>query len=75
MSFAVTQLLVFASTFFALLILNTQRAALSRRGAQHLNARQASHTLPTPRIGGLAISVGVLSGALLSWSAVFSMPL
>ena len=73
MSFALTQLLVFASTVFALLILNTQRAALSRRGAQHLNARQASHTLPTPRIGGLAISVGVLSGALLSESAVFSM--
>jgi UDP-N-acetylmuramyl pentapeptide phosphotransferase/UDP-N-acetylglucosamine-1-phosphate transferase len=73
MSFALTQLLVFASTVFALLFVDTERAALARRAAKHLKARQASHTVPTPRIGGLAIAVGVLSGALLSESAVFSM--
>jgi UDP-GlcNAc:undecaprenyl-phosphate GlcNAc-1-phosphate transferase len=73
MSFALTQILVFASTVFALIFVDTERASLARRAAKHVTARQASHSVPTPRIGGLAIAVGVLSGALLSGSSVFSM--
>ena len=73
MSIVMVQLLVFTSTVFALLLVSRERKKLSPRAAKHLLARQASHTSPTPRIGGVAIGIGVLSGALLFENAVFSL--
>ena len=58
--------LVLASTLFALMIIDRERDSLSKRSAHHVTARQSSHVTPTPRVGGVAIAVGILSGALLS---------
>ena len=58
--------LVVASTFFALLLIDRERATLAKRSLRHIAARQSSHSAPTPRVGGVAIAVGILSGALLS---------
>lgn len=66
-----TLLLVFLSTLFALLFIHRERATFEKRAARHVNARQAVHTVPTPRVGGIAIAVGILSGALLSGNDLF----
>lgn len=66
-----TLLLVFLSTLFALLFIHRERATFEKRAARHVNARQAVHTVPTPRVGGIAIAVGILSGALLSGHDLF----
>ena len=66
-----TLLLVFLSTLFALLFIHRERATFAKRAARHVNARQAVHTVPTPRVGGIAIAVGILSGALLSGNDLF----
>jgi UDP-GlcNAc:undecaprenyl-phosphate GlcNAc-1-phosphate transferase len=65
--------LVFASTLFALFVINAERDALSKRARRHVYARQSSHTKPTPRIGGVAIAVGILSGVLLSGNDLFGL--
>ena len=65
--------LVFASTLFALFVINAERDALSNRARRHVYARQSSHTKPTPRIGGVAIAVGILSGVLLSGNDLFGL--
>jgi len=66
-----TLVLVFLSTLFALLFIHRERATFAKRAARHVNARQAVHTVPTPRVGGIAIAVGILSGALLSGNDLF----
>lgn len=66
LSIYVTLPLVFASTLFALFIINRERQSLGKRSMRHVVARQSSHSRPTPRVGGAAIAVGILSGALLS---------
>ena len=64
-------LLVFLSTLFALLFIHRERETFAKRAARHVNAKQAVHTAPTPRVGGIAIAVGILSGALLSGNDLF----
>jgi len=64
-------LLVFLSTLFALLFIHKERKSFAKRAARHVTAKQAVHTVPTPRVGGIAIAVGVLSGALLSGDDLF----
>jgi len=69
---AVILLLVFLSTLIVLLYINIQRETFAKRAQRHVNARQSVHTTPTPRVGGLAIAVGILSGALLSGNDLFA---
>ena len=64
-------LLVFLSTLFALLFIHKERKTFAKRAERHVNAKQAVHTVPTPRVGGIAIAVGILSGALLSSDDLF----
>ena len=71
-SSAVTLSLVFLSTLLVLLYINTERKAFAKRAQIHINAKQSVHTTPTPRVGGLAIAVGILSGALLSGEDLFA---
>ena len=68
----VTLLLVFLSTLLVLLFIHSERAAFAKRARRHVCARQAVHRTPTPRVGGLAIAVGILSGALLSGDNLFA---
>ena len=70
-SSSVALLLVFLSTLMVLLYINTERKAFAKRAQRHVRARQSVHTTPTPRVGGLAIAVGILSGALLSGDDLF----
>jgi len=71
-SSAVALSLVFLSTLLVLLYINTERKAFAKRAQIHINAKQSMHTTPTPRVGGLAIAVGILSGALLSGEDLFA---
>jgi UDP-N-acetylmuramyl pentapeptide phosphotransferase/UDP-N-acetylglucosamine-1-phosphate transferase len=71
-SSAVILSLVFLSTLLVLLYINTERKAFAKRAQIHINAKQSVHTTPTPRVGGLAIAVGILSGALLSGDDLFA---
>ena len=71
LSLPVVLVLVFSSTLFALIFINRERETFSKRAERHVAARQSSHTSPTPRVGGLAIAVGTLSGALLTGDDVF----
>jgi UDP-GlcNAc:undecaprenyl-phosphate GlcNAc-1-phosphate transferase len=64
-------LLVFLSTLFALMFIHRERETFAKRAARHVFARQSVHDLPTPRVGGIAIAVGILSGALLSGNDLF----
>ena len=59
-------LLVFLSTLFALMFIHRERETFAKRAERHVFARQSVHDVPTPRVGGIAIAVGILSGALLS---------
>ena len=68
---ALILLLVFLSTLFALMFIHSERASFAKRAARHVHAKQAAHTVPTPRVGGLAIAIGILSGALLSGNDFF----
>ncbi len=68
----VTLILVFLSTLMVLFYINTERRAFAKRAQRHVNARQSVHTNPTPRVGGLAIAVGILTGALLSGDDTFA---
>lgn len=65
--------LVFSSTVFVLIVINTKRESFSKYSTLHVSAKQSSHYKPTPRIGGLAIATGVLSGALLSGHDIFAL--
>ena len=65
--------LVFSSTLFVLLIINTNRKRFSKYSKRHVLAKQSSHSKPTPRVGGLAIATGILSGALLSGFDIFGL--
>ncbi len=65
--------LVFLSTLFVLLVINTNRKKFSKYSKRHVYARQSSHSKPTPRVGGLAIATGILSGALLSGYDIFAL--
>jgi UDP-N-acetylmuramyl pentapeptide phosphotransferase/UDP-N-acetylglucosamine-1-phosphate transferase len=56
----------------ALFYVNMERKAFSKRAQRHVKAKQSVHTTATPRVGGLAIAVGILSGALLSGNDTFS---
>ena len=71
-SSSVTLLLVFLSTLLVLFYINTERKAFAKRAQRHVNAKQSVHTSPTPRVGGLAIALGILSGALLSGDDIFA---
>jgi len=71
-SCAVTLLLVFLSTLIVLLYINSERGTFAKLAQRHVNARQSVHRTPTPRVGGLAIAVGILSGALLSGNDLFA---
>ena len=71
-SSSVTLLLVFLSTLMVLFYINTERKAFAKRAQRHVNAKQSVHTSPTPRVGGLAIALGILSGALLSGDDIFA---
>ena len=71
MSNVLVLLLVFLSTLFVLFFIHRERETFAKRAARHVNARQAVHTVPTPRVGGVAIAVGILSGALLSGNDLF----
>ena len=73
LSLPVVLVLVFSSTLFALLFINRERETFSKRAVRHVTARQSSHTSPTPRVGGLAIAVGTLSGALLTGDDIFGL--
>ena len=73
LSLPVVLVLVFSSTLFALIFINRERETFSKRAERHVAARQSSHTSPTPRVGGLAIAVGTLSGALLTGDDVFGL--
>ena len=64
--------LVILSTLLALALFGFDRTSLARRARADLAARQSIHTRPTPRVGGIAIAVGILSGALLSADPIFS---
>ncbi|OAH06921.1 putative undecaprenyl-phosphate N-acetylglucosaminyl 1-phosphate transferase [Rhodobacteraceae bacterium SB2] len=64
-------LFVFLSTLFTLLFIHRERETFAKRADRHVNARQAVHTVPTPRVGGIAIAVRILSGALLSGNDLF----
>jgi UDP-GlcNAc:undecaprenyl-phosphate GlcNAc-1-phosphate transferase len=55
-----------------LFYINTERKAFAKRAQRHVNAKQSVHTSPTPRVGGLAIALGILSGALLSGDDIFA---
>ena len=68
----VTLILVFLSTLMVLFYINTERRAFAKRAQRHVKARQSVHTNPTPRVGGLAIAVGILTGALLSGDDTFA---
>ena len=68
----VTLILVFLSTLMVLFYINTERRAFAKRAQRHVNAKQSVHTNPTPRVGGLAIAVGILTGALLSGDDTFA---
>ena len=63
--------LVFLSTLFVLFFIYKERRTFGKRAARHVNAKQSVHMIPTPRIGGIAIAVGILSGALLSGNDLF----
>ena len=69
---AVTLILVFLSTLMVLFYINTERQAFAKRAQRHVNAKQSVHKTPTPRVGGLAIAVGILTGALLSGDDTFA---
>jgi len=71
----VVLLLVFLSTLFTLVFINSERDSFTKRAVRHVTARQSSHTAPTPRVGGIAIAVGILSGALLSGDDIFGLML
>ena len=64
-------ILVFLSTLFALLFIHSERETFAKRAVRHVKAKQSVHTVPTPRVGGIAIAVGILSGALLSGNDLF----
>ena len=64
-------ILVFLSTLFALLFIHRERETFAKRAVRHVKAKQSVHTVPTPRVGGIAIAVGILSGALLSGNDLF----
>ena len=64
-------LLVFLSTLFALMFIHRERETFAKRAERHVFARQSVHDVPTPRVGGIAIAVGILSGALLSGNDLF----
>lgn len=64
-------ILVFLSTLFALLFIHRERETFAKRALRHVKAKQSVHTVPTPRVGGIAIAVGILSGALLSGNDLF----
>lgn len=72
LSIPIILLLVFTSTLLVLLYIHSERSAFTRRAHQHVNAKQAAHKTPTPRVGGIAIAIGILSGALLSGNDVFA---
>ena len=63
--------LVFLSTLFVLFFIYRERRTFGKRAARHVNAKQSVHMIPTPRVGGIAIAVGILSGALLSGNDLF----
>ena len=63
--------LVFLSTLFVLFLIYRERRTFAKRAARHVNAKQSVHMIPTPRVGGIAIAVGILSGALLSGNNLF----
>jgi len=67
--------LVFLSTLFALVFIYRERNSFTKRAVRHVSARQSSHSTPTPRVGGIAIAVGILSGALLSGDDIFGLML
>ena len=71
MSNILVLILVFLSTLFTLLVIYRERKAFAKRATRHVVAKQSVHTAPTPRVGGIAIAVGVLSGALLSGNDLF----
>ena len=64
-------LLVFLSTLFALLFIHRERETFAKRAERHVFARQSAHDVPTPRVGGVAVAIGILSGALLSGNDLF----
>ena len=64
--------LVVLSTLLALGLFGVDRKSLANRARADLAARQSIHTRPTPRIGGIAVAVGILSGALLSADPIFT---
>ena len=71
--FATILALVLLSTLFGLYFIRTESETFRKRAARHVTTRQSSHSKPTPRVGGLAIAVGILSGALLSGSDIFGL--
>ena len=55
-----------------LFYINMERKAFAKLARRHVNAKQSVHSNPTPRVGGIAIAVGILSGALLSGDDTFA---
>lgn len=60
----------------AFLIVCTRRWHIQLSGRYHLGgSRQAIHDIPTPRIGGLAVFIGLLFGAIHQHNVGYSLPL
>ena len=65
-------LLVLISTLAPLLYIEKNKGIFSKSAERHISAKQAVHTMATPRIGGIPVAIGILSGALLSGNNLFS---
>ena len=65
--------LVLLSTLFVLIMIKAKHKTFARYSSCHVKAKQSSHSKPTPRVGGLAIATGILSGALLAGHDTFSL--
>ena len=65
-------ILVLISTLAPLLYLEKNKGIFLKSAKRHISAKQAVHMVATPRIGGIPIAIGILSGALLSDNILFS---
>ena len=65
-------LLVLISTLAPLLYIEKNKGIFAKGAERHISAKQAVHMIATPRIGGIAVAIGILSGALLSGNNLFS---